>query len=164
MLSVHSVVSFDFAVSQLPGWHTTIFPPYFVAGAIYGGFAMVLCLAVPAREYFGLKDIITKRHIDNMGKIMLATGMMVGYSYLMEVLHRLRTAATPHEQFTFIEPRLRSLWLERGAIMIFCNVHRAADCSGPRKCRTEHARAVDRRRCAATWACGSSGSRSSSRR
>ena len=74
MLSVHSVVSFDFATSQLPGWHTTIFPPYFVAGAIFGGFAMVLVLAIPGREFFGLKDIITLRHIDNMCKIMLATG------------------------------------------------------------------------------------------
>src|SRR3954447_12128984 len=81
VLSVHSVVSFDFATSQLPGWHTTIFPPYFVAGAIYGGFAMVLNLAIPARQWFGLKDIITLRHIENCAKIMLATGMIVGYAY-----------------------------------------------------------------------------------
>jgi len=78
VLSVHSVVSFDFAVSVLPGWHTTIFPPYFVAGAIFSGFAMVLMLAVPAREWFGLKDIITIRHLENMNKVMLATGLMVG--------------------------------------------------------------------------------------
>jgi len=84
VLSVHSVVSFDFAVSMLPGWHTTIFPPYFVAGAIFGGFAMVLFLAVPARAYFGLKHLITLRHIENMNKILLATGMIVGYAYLME--------------------------------------------------------------------------------
>ncbi len=84
MLSVHSVVSFDFATSQLPGWHTTVFPPYFVAGAVYGGFAMVLVLAIPARELFGLKDIITLRHIDNMCKIMLATGLIVAYSYADE--------------------------------------------------------------------------------
>jgi Ni/Fe-hydrogenase subunit HybB-like protein len=80
VLSVHSVVSFDFATSQVPGWHTTIFPPYFVAGAIYGGFAMVLVLAVPARQFFGLKDIITMRHIENMCKIMLGTGMIVAYA------------------------------------------------------------------------------------
>ncbi len=84
VLSVHSVVSFDFAVSQLPGWHTTIFPPYFVAGAIFGGFAMVLTLAVPARSLFGLKDFITVRHLENMCKVILATGSMVGYAYAME--------------------------------------------------------------------------------
>jgi len=85
VLSVHSIVAFDFATSQLPGWHTTILPPYFVAGAIFGGFAMVLVLAIPAREWFGLKDLITMRHIDNMAKIMLATGMIVSYAYCMEV-------------------------------------------------------------------------------
>lgn len=84
VLSVHTVVSFDFAVSVLPGWHATIFPPYFVAGAIYSGFAMVLTLAIPARAAYGLEDLITMRHIDNMAKIMLATGLMVGYGYTME--------------------------------------------------------------------------------
>ncbi len=84
VLSVHSVVSFDFAVSQLPGWHTTIFPPYFVAGAIFSGFAMVVTLAVPARELFGLKNLITLRHIDNMAKVILVTSCMVGYAYAME--------------------------------------------------------------------------------
>lgn len=84
VLSVHSVVSFDFAVSQLPGWHTTILPPYFVAGAIFSGFGMVVTLAVPARELFGLKDIITMRHLENMNKIILATGTIVGYAYSME--------------------------------------------------------------------------------
>jgi molybdopterin-containing oxidoreductase family membrane subunit len=120
VLSVHSVVSFDFATSQLPGWHATIFPPYFVAGAIFGGFAMVLCLAVPARELFGLKDIITKRHLDNMGKIMLATGMMVGYSYLSEFFIS-AYAGNPHEVFTFrnrlFGPYAWSYWA-----MMFCNV------------------------------------------
>ena len=81
VLSVHSVVSFDFAVAQLPGWHTTIFPPYFVAGAVFSGFAMVVTLAIPARQFFGLKNIITLRHIENMTKIILATGSMVGYAY-----------------------------------------------------------------------------------
>ena len=84
VLSVHSVVSFDFAVAQLPGWHTTVFPPYFVAGAIYGGFAMVLTLAMPCRIWFGLKDIITDRHIDNCCKVMLATGCIVTYAYSLE--------------------------------------------------------------------------------
>src|SRR6185437_13853508 len=84
VLSMHSVVSFDFAVSQVPGWHTTIFPPYFVAGAIFSGFAMVITLAVPARYLFGLQDFITPRHLDNMAKIILVTSLMVCYSYLME--------------------------------------------------------------------------------
>ncbi|MHC4080193.1 MAG: NrfD/PsrC family molybdoenzyme membrane anchor subunit [Planctomycetota bacterium] len=84
VLSVHSVVSFDFAVSQLPGWHTTIFPPYFVAGAIFSGFAMVLTLAIPARQLWGLKDFITMRHLENMNKLILVTGSMVGYAYIME--------------------------------------------------------------------------------
>ncbi len=85
VLSVHSIVSFDFATSILPGWHTTIFPPYFVAGAIFGGFAMVLLLLIPARElYPHMKDFITLRHIENMAKIILVTGMMVGFAYSME--------------------------------------------------------------------------------
>jgi molybdopterin-containing oxidoreductase family membrane subunit len=84
VLSVHSVVSFDFAVSVLPGWHATIFPPYFVAGAIYAGFAMVLTLAIPLRVAYKLEDFITMRHIDNMAKVMLATGLMVAYGYAME--------------------------------------------------------------------------------
>jgi Ni/Fe-hydrogenase subunit HybB-like protein len=84
VVSVHSVVSFDFAVSQLPGWHTTIFPPYFVAGAIFSGCAMVITLIVPARQFFGLKDIITMHHLENLNKLILATGSIVGYSYLIE--------------------------------------------------------------------------------
>ncbi len=84
VVSVHSVVSLDFAVSVLPGWHATLFPPYFVAGAIYSGFAMVVTIAIPLRRAYGLEDFITLRHLDNMGKIMIATGMIVVYSYLME--------------------------------------------------------------------------------
>ena len=84
VLSVHTVVSFDFAVSVLPGWHATIFPPYFVAGAIYAGFAMVLTLAIPLRVAYKLEDFITMRHIDLMAKVMLATGLMVAYGYAME--------------------------------------------------------------------------------
>jgi Ni/Fe-hydrogenase subunit HybB-like protein len=84
VVSVHTVVSFDFAVATLPGWHATIFPPYFVAGALFSGFAMVLTLAIPIRAAYRLHDLITMRHLDNMAKIMLATGLMVGYGYLME--------------------------------------------------------------------------------
>ena len=84
VLSVHTIVSFDFAVSQLPGWHTTIFPPYFVAGAIFSGFAMVVTLLVPARAICGLQNLITIRHLENMNKIIMATGMMVGTAYGIE--------------------------------------------------------------------------------
>jgi Ni/Fe-hydrogenase subunit HybB-like protein len=84
VVSVHTVVSFDFAVAMVPGWHSTIFPPYFVAGAIYSGFAMVLTIAIPLRKLYGLEDFITLRHLKNMGIVMLATGMIVAYGYLME--------------------------------------------------------------------------------
>src|SRR5664280_2698273 len=85
VLSVHTVVSFDFAVAIVPGWHTTIFPPYFVAGAIYSGFAMVLVLAIPIRHFYGVEDMITSRHLENAAKIMLATGLIVAYGYFMEI-------------------------------------------------------------------------------
>jgi molybdopterin-containing oxidoreductase family membrane subunit len=84
VLSVHTVVSFDFAIGQVPGWHTTIFPPYFVAGAIYSGFAMVLMLAIPIRKFYGLEDFITERHLNNSAKVMLATGLIVAYGYGIE--------------------------------------------------------------------------------
>ncbi len=84
VVSVHTVVSFDFAVSLLPGWHTTVFPPYFVAGAIYSGFAMVLVLAIPIRAAYGLEDFITSRHLDVMAKVMLSTGLIVAYGYSIE--------------------------------------------------------------------------------
>jgi molybdopterin-containing oxidoreductase family membrane subunit len=84
VLSVHTVVSFDFAIGIIPGWHATIFPPYFVAGAIYAGFAMVLTLAIPIRKMYGLEDFITMRHLENMGKVTLVTGMIVGYGYISE--------------------------------------------------------------------------------
>jgi molybdopterin-containing oxidoreductase family membrane subunit len=84
VLSVHTIVSFDFAVGIIPGWHATIFPPYFVAGAIYAGFAMVLLLTIPLRKFYGLEGFITMRHMHNMAKVMLATGLIVGYGYIME--------------------------------------------------------------------------------
>src|SRR5213079_2942074 len=84
VLSVHTVVSFDFSVGIVPGWHTTIFPPYFVAGAIYSGFAMVLMLAIPIRKFYGLEDFITDRHLNNSAKVMLATGLIVAYGYGIE--------------------------------------------------------------------------------
>jgi molybdopterin-containing oxidoreductase family membrane subunit len=84
VVSVHTVVSFDFAVAIVPGWHSTIFPPYFVAGALFSGFAMVLTLSIPLRAVYGLQDFITVRHLDNMAKILLVTGLMVTYGYVME--------------------------------------------------------------------------------
>ncbi|MEW6210967.1 MAG: NrfD/PsrC family molybdoenzyme membrane anchor subunit [Acidobacteriota bacterium] len=84
VISVHSVISFDFTIGIIPGWHATIFPPYFVAGAIYAGFAMVLMLAIPIRRWYGLEDFITMRHLKNMSKIMLASGLIVAYGYMME--------------------------------------------------------------------------------
>ncbi len=120
VLSVHSIVSFDFATSMLPGWHATIFPPYFVAGAIFGGFAMVLLLAVPCRQWFGLKDVITPRHLENMCKILLATGMMVGYAYAIEFFISWYSG-NPAEGFVFINrafgPYAWAYW-----IMVICNV------------------------------------------
>jgi molybdopterin-containing oxidoreductase family membrane subunit len=84
VLSVHTVVSFDFTIAIVPGWHSTFFPPYFVAGAIYSGFAMVLVLAIPLRKAYGLEGLITDRHLENSAKVMLATGLIVAYSYIME--------------------------------------------------------------------------------
>jgi len=84
VLSVHSIVSMDFAAGVIPGWHATMFPPYFVAGAIYAGFAMVLLLTIPLRRFYGLEDFITMQHIENMAKVMLATGLIVAYGYIME--------------------------------------------------------------------------------
>ncbi len=84
VISVHTVVSFDFTVAVIPGWHSTIFPPYFVAGAIYSGFAMVVTLAIPLRAFFKLEDFVTMRHLDNMAKMLLATGSIVAYGYMME--------------------------------------------------------------------------------
>jgi len=120
VLSVHSVVSFDFAVSQLPGWHTTIFPPYFVAGAIFSGFAMVVTLTVPARAFFGLKDLVTMRHLENMNKIILVTGTMVGYAYSMEFFIAWYSGNV-YESFAFINRAFGPHWWAYW-IMVSCNV------------------------------------------
>jgi molybdopterin-containing oxidoreductase family membrane subunit len=100
VVSVHTVVSFDFAIGIVPGWHATIFPPYFVAGAIYAGFAMVLTLTIPLRAVFGMQDFITIRHLQNMGKVMLATGLIVVYGYAMEFFFAWYSGHHV-EQFTF---------------------------------------------------------------
>ncbi len=120
VLSVHSVVSTDFAVSLVPGWHTTIFPPYFVAGAIFSGFAMVMTLGILARKIFGLEHFITVNHLDKMSKIMLVTGMMVGYAYMMEFFIAWYSG-NEYEIFTFLNrafgPYAWAYWT-----MITCNV------------------------------------------
>ena len=120
VLSVHSVVSFDFATSQLPGWHTTIFPPYFVAGAIFSGFAMVLTLAIPARQIWGLKNFITMRHLENMNKIILLTGTMVGYAYGTEFFIAWYSGEL-YEKFAFVN-RAFGQYYWAYWIMVSCNV------------------------------------------
>jgi molybdopterin-containing oxidoreductase family membrane subunit len=117
VVSVHTIVSFDFAVSQIPGWHTTIFPPYFVAGAIHSGFAMVMSLAVPARAYYNLRDFITMRHLQVMAKMMIATSWIVAYGYIMEIFMAWYSAAPP-EQYMVLNrfggpyaPLYWSLWI-----------------------------------------------------
>ncbi|MBX3383693.1 MAG: polysulfide reductase NrfD [Phycisphaeraceae bacterium] len=121
VLSVHSIVSFDFATSVIPGWHTTIFPPYFVAGAIFGGFAMVLLLLIPARELFAnMKDFITLRHIENMAKIILVTGMMVGFAYSMEFFIAWY-GGNEYELYAFKNRAVGPYWWAYWS-MIACNV------------------------------------------
>ena len=120
VLSVHTVVSFDFAVSVIPGWHATIFPPYFVAGAIYSGFAMVLTLVIPIRAYYGLHNLITQRHMHNMAKVMLATGLIVGYGYMMEVFFAWYSA-NPYERFMMYNRQTGPYAFFYWSLM-FCNI------------------------------------------
>lgn len=120
VLSVHTIVSFDFAVSIIPGWHTTIFPPYFVAGAIFSGFAMVMTLMIIARKIYGLEDIMTVNHIEKMNMIILVTGTMVGFAYVMEFFIAWY-GGVEYEKFAFINraigPYAWAYWM-----MFLCNV------------------------------------------
>ena len=120
VLSVHTVVSFDFAVSQVAGWHTTIFPPYFVAGAIFSGFAMVVTLLVPFRTLYKLENLITLRHLDNMNKIILATGSLVGLAYATEFFMAWYSQ-NPYEYFTFFNRAFGPYWWAYWT-MVTCNV------------------------------------------
>jgi Ni/Fe-hydrogenase subunit HybB-like protein len=121
VLSVHTIVSFDFAVSVLPGWHTTIFPPYFVAGAVFSGFAMVATWMIPARHFLGLKHVVTIKHMENMCKVMLATGMMVSYGYIME--HFIAWySGNPYEAGQFFKVRWTGPMAPIFWTMFFCNV------------------------------------------
>jgi Ni/Fe-hydrogenase subunit HybB-like protein len=122
VLSVHSIVSFDFATSVIPGWHTTIFPPYFVAGAIFGGFAMVLTLMLPARLFYPqLDDMITRNHVDKMAKIILLTGSIVGYAYLMELFIAMVYSGNFYESNAFYNRATGWYWWHYVAMMT-CNV------------------------------------------
>ena len=120
VVSVHTVVSFDFAVSIIPGWHTTIFPPYFVAGAIYSGFAMVLTLMIPVRKFYGLDDIITLRHLNNMAKVTLATALIVAYGYIMEAFFGY-FSADKYEKF-MIWNRMTGPYAMFYWCLILCNI------------------------------------------
>ena len=144
VLSVHTVVSFDFTIAIVPGWHSTFFPPYFVAGAIYSGFAMVLALAIPLRAVYGLEGLITDRHLDNSAKIMLATGLIVAYAYMTGDLHSPGTAA--------MSMRMAAIWNRMTgpyAVHLLDPDH-AATSSPPSSCGS--------RRSARTRSCCSSGS------
>jgi len=120
VLSVHSVVSLDFAAGIVPGWHATIFPPYFVAGAIYAGFAMVMTLAIPLRKLYGLEDFITRKHLDNMAKITLATGLIVAYGYGMEAFMSWYSGNV-YERY-MIWNRMTGPYKHMYWALIFCNV------------------------------------------
>src|SRR5215204_3466881 len=122
VLSVHTIVSFDFATSVIPGWHTTIFPPYFVAGAIFGGFAMVLTLLLPARLlYPQLDDMMTRNHVDKMAKIILLTGSIVGYAYLMELFVAMVYSGNFYEYNAFYNRATGWYWWHY-VMMMTCNV------------------------------------------
>src|SRR6266568_3052578 len=120
VLSVHTVVSFDFSIGIIPGWHATIFPPYFVAGAIYAGFAMVLTLAIPLRKFYGLESFITMRHLRNMSKIMLATGLIVAYGYMMETFMAYYSGNT-YERFMILN-RMTGPYKHYYWSLILCNI------------------------------------------
>lgn len=120
VVSVHTVVSFDFAVGQLPGWHATIFPPYFVAGAIFSGFAMVMTLAIPIRKFYGLEDFITMRHLGNMAKVMLATGLIVAYGYLVEIWTAFYSG-NEYEAYMMLN-RIKGPYALAWWMLILCNI------------------------------------------
>ena len=120
VVSVHTVVSFDFSVGQVAGWHTTIFPPYFVAGAIYSGFAMVLTLGIPIRKFYHLEDFITMRHLNTMAKVMLATGLIVAYGYLIEFFMAFYSG-NPYDKFLVFN-RLHGPYAFFYWMLLTCNI------------------------------------------
>ncbi|MBS0208346.1 MAG: polysulfide reductase NrfD [Planctomycetes bacterium] len=120
VVSVHSIVGMDFANSLVPGWHTTIFPPYFVAGAIFSGFAMVMTLAIPLRKFYGLEDFVTLKHLDNMAKVMLATGSILAYGYAAEVFFSYYSG-NPYERYVTINRALGPYGWSYG-LLVLCNI------------------------------------------
>jgi Ni/Fe-hydrogenase subunit HybB-like protein len=120
VVSVHTVVSFDFAVGIVPGWHTTLFPPYFVAGAVFSGFAMVLTLVIPIRALYGLEDFITSRHLQNMAKVLLVTGLIVAYGYMTEAFIAWY-GQNQYETF-MLWNRITGPYWWTYALLILCNV------------------------------------------
>lgn len=120
VVSVHTIVSFDFAISVVPGWHATIFPPYFVAGAVFSGFAMVATIAIPLRRAYGLQSFITIKHLDNMAKVMLATGLVVAYGYMMEAFFAFYSANIFEE--TMMKLRFEGPYSSAYWALILCNV------------------------------------------
>ncbi len=131
VVSVHSVVGMDFAAAQLPGWHSTIFPPYFVAGAIFSGFAMVLTLAIPLRWAYGLQDFITIRHLENCAKLMLVTGLIVAYGYAAEAFYGW-LSGNEFDMYMNVNRMVGHYWLTYW-VLIFCNVIYAAIALVPRR-------------------------------
>ena len=121
VISVHSVVSMDFAIAQLPGWHSTIFPPYFVVGAIYSGFALVAMLLLPVRRIYGLQDVITGRHLDAIAKILLVTGSIMGYAYAVESFLAWY-GADPYERYVALVNRPFGAYASAYWAMLVCNV------------------------------------------
>jgi Ni/Fe-hydrogenase subunit HybB-like protein len=121
VVSVHSIVSYDFSLGIIPGWHTTVFPPYFVAGAVFAGFAMVLTLAIPIRRIYHLENYITMRHIDNMCKVMLTTGLIVGYGYALE-LFMAWYSANEFEKFVMFNTRMVGPYAWSYWMLILCNI------------------------------------------
>ncbi len=119
VLSVHTIVSYDFAISQVPGWNVTVFPPYFVAGAVFAGFAMVMNFLIPVRAYYGLKDLVTMRHIDWMCKVLLATGLIVFYGYILEVFYALYSGNV--YEMRLLDQRLHGYYAWSYWALIFCN-------------------------------------------
>ncbi|MEI7769269.1 MAG: NrfD/PsrC family molybdoenzyme membrane anchor subunit, partial [Chloroflexales bacterium] len=119
VLSVHSIISLDFAIAQVPGWQVTVFPPYFVAGAVFAGFAMVLLLMIPVRSFYGFQSYVTIRHLDVMAKVMLATGMIVVYGYFMEVFGSLYSSSKYEQYLLYNRLSGPSAWAYYG--LLFCN-------------------------------------------
>jgi Ni/Fe-hydrogenase subunit HybB-like protein len=155
VLSVHSVVSFDFAMALTPGWHTTIFPPYFVAGAIFSGFAMVWTIAIPMRKWFKLEHYITLNHLDATAKMVLFTSMVVGCAYLIEFFIAWYGGVRPEQEYFW--NRVFGQWWWAAWIMLTLQ-HDRCRCRCSRRSCAATPRGCSSCRSSSTSACGSSAS------